>query len=84
MSCGVGHRRSSDAVLLWLWHRPAAAAPIQLLAWEPPHVAVSALKKIKKNFKKRYQLECSSVFPQSWDGVVEFINLSEALEISKI
>ena len=26
-----------DLVLLWLWHRPAAAAPIILLAWEPPY-----------------------------------------------
>ena len=22
--------------LLWLWHRPAGAVPIQSLAWEPP------------------------------------------------
>ena len=27
MSCGVGCRCSSDPVLLWLWHRPAATAP---------------------------------------------------------
>ena len=26
MSCGAGHRRSSDLALLWLWCRPAAAA----------------------------------------------------------
>ena len=25
-----------DPVLLWLWRRPAATAPIQPLAWEPP------------------------------------------------
>ena len=25
-----------DLVLLWLWHRSAATAPIRLLAWEPP------------------------------------------------
>ena len=38
MSCGVGHKHSSDSALLWLWlwlwHRPAAAVPIQVLAWE--------------------------------------------------
>ena len=34
MSCGVGHRCSSDPALLWLWHRPAAAAPTRPLAWE--------------------------------------------------
>ena len=28
VSCGVGHRGGSDTVLLWLWHRPAAVAPI--------------------------------------------------------
>ena len=28
VSCSVGHRPSSDPVLLWLWHRLAAAAPI--------------------------------------------------------
>ena len=33
MSCGVGHRRSSDPVLLWLWLRPAVVGSIQPLAW---------------------------------------------------
>jgi len=28
MICGVGGRCSSDPALLWLWHRPAAAALI--------------------------------------------------------
>ena len=28
VSCGVGHRLGSDLILLWLWRRPAAAAPI--------------------------------------------------------
>ena len=37
VSCGVGHRRSSDAALLWLWCRLAAIAMIQPLAWEPPY-----------------------------------------------
>ena len=32
MSCGVGHRRGSDPVLLWLWCRPATTAPIRSLA----------------------------------------------------
>ena len=35
MSCGVGHRGGSDLALLW--HRSAAAAPIQPLAWELPY-----------------------------------------------
>ena len=39
MSCGVGRRHGSDPPLLWLWRRPAAAAPIGPLAWEPPRAA---------------------------------------------
>ena len=27
-SCGVGYRCGSDMALLWLWCRPATAAPI--------------------------------------------------------
>ena len=33
MNCGVGRRRSSDPALLWLWCRPVASAPSQLLAY---------------------------------------------------
>ena len=47
MSCGVGCRRGSDLVLLWLWCRPAAVAPIRPLAWEPPYAVGTALKKKK-------------------------------------
>ena len=36
VSCGVGHRCGSDPVLLWLWCKPMAIAPIHPLAWEPP------------------------------------------------
>ena len=43
MSCGVGHKYDSDLVLLWLWYRPAVAALIWPLAWEP-----LALKRQKK------------------------------------
>ena len=49
MSCGVGHRRSSDPGLLW--YRLVAIAPIQLLAWEPPYTMGVALK--SKKTKKR-------------------------------
>ena len=50
MSCGVGHRRGLDLVLLWLWHRPAAVAPIGPLAWEPPRAAGVALKSKEKKY----------------------------------
>ena len=48
VSCGVRRRCGSDLVLLWLWHRPAATAPIRPLAWEPPYVVGAALEKTKK------------------------------------
>ena len=44
MSCDVGYRHGSDPVLLWLWHRLAAMALIQPLAWEPPYAVDVALK----------------------------------------
>ena len=47
MSCGVGRRHSSDPLLLWLWCRLAAAAPIQPLAWELPYAIGAAIKRIK-------------------------------------
>ena len=52
-SCGVGHRRGLDPVLLWLWHRPAATAPIRPLAWKPPHATGAAPEKTKKKKKRR-------------------------------
>ena len=36
---------------MWLWRRPAAIAPIQPLAWEPPYATSAALK--KHTHKKR-------------------------------
>uniref|UniRef100_A0A8D0J2X9 Neuroguidin n=1 Tax=Sus scrofa TaxID=9823 RepID=A0A8D0J2X9_PIG len=34
--CCGGCRRGTDSVLLWLWRRPEAIAPIRPLAWERP------------------------------------------------
>ena len=45
VSCGIGPRCGSDAVLLWLWHMLTAIAQIQPLAWEPPYAAGVALKR---------------------------------------
>ena len=58
MSCGVGRRHGLDLMLLWLWCRPEATAPIQPLAWEPPYATGAALKrqKTKKNW-------CSTASP---------------------
>ena len=51
MSCGVGHRRSSDPALLWLWHRPLATTPTRPVAWDPPYAKGAALEKTKKKKK---------------------------------
>ena len=67
MSCGVGCRGGLDPALLWLWHRPAATAPIRLLAWEPPYAAGVALEKAKKKKKDKIKM-------------VNFINQSQARE----
>ena len=51
MSCGVGLRRGSDPVLLWLWCRPTSVAAIWPLDWECPYAAGVALKSKKKKKK---------------------------------
>ena len=48
----VDYRHGLDSSLLWLWCRPAAVAPIQPLAWEPPYaVGVNHPPKKKKKEK---------------------------------
>ena len=47
--CGVGRRRGSDPLLLWL----AAVAPINPGAWEPQCTGGVGLKKKKKKKKER-------------------------------
>ena len=51
MSCGIGHRCGSDPMLLWLWHKMAAVAPIQPLAWEPPFASKKNKNKNKDIIK---------------------------------
>ena len=61
MGRGVGDRCSSDLALLWLWHRPAALAPIGPLAWKPPYavsVALKGKKKKKRNVETRTLIHC--------------------------
>jgi len=53
VSCGVVCRCGSDPVLLWLWCRAAAVAPIRPLAWEPPYARGVALKRPKKKKRKK-------------------------------
>ena len=40
-------------MLLWLWHRPVAAAPTGPLAWEPPYALGVALEKAKSQKEKK-------------------------------
>ena len=51
MSCGVGCRRSSGLVLLWLW-LGLAVALIRSLAWKPPYAMGSALKSKKEKIQQ--------------------------------
>ena len=55
----------SDPVLLWLWSRLAATAPIRPLAWEPPYAGGAALgkkgKKTQKKKKKHPNIHCSTI-----------------------
>ena len=45
MSGGIVHRCGSDIELLWLWCRPVATAPVQLLPLEPPYAMSAALER---------------------------------------
>ena len=53
VSCGVGRRCGSDPELLWLWHRPAATALIQPLAWETPYALGVGLNRQKPKKKRQ-------------------------------
>ena len=46
-----------DPMLLWLWHRWAAAAPIRPLAWELPCVTGAAMKSKNQKTQKGTQIE---------------------------
>ena len=59
MSCAVDCRLGSDPALLWLWCRPAAIAPIRLLAWEPPYAAGAAQEMAQKKKFKKHTILCT-------------------------
>ena len=48
--------------MLWLWHKKATIAPVQPLAWEPPHAAGAALHR-----QKNTHLICKNVLFESED-----------------
>ena len=51
----------NDPALLWLWHRPAAIAPIRPLAWESPQAVGIGCgcgpKKPKKKKEKKKKVQ---------------------------
>ena len=53
MSCSIDHRCGLDPTLLWLWCRPAAAAPIRPLA-----TAGGALKSGGKKTSSKIHKKC--------------------------
>ena len=61
MSCGLVCRCSLDPVLPWLWRRLVATALIQPLDWEPPYAMGVALKKTKRQKKKKNYLAIEAV-----------------------
>ena len=71
MSCGVGGKLGSYPTP-WLWYRPAAAAPIQPLAWEPPYAIDAAINFKKQNKTKLFIISKSRLFIKK----VKFFNSS--------
>ena len=77
MSSGVGHRRGLDPVLLWLWHRPAATAPIRPLAWEHTYSAGAALKRHKKWLVGDFHVCLQVKFPANASGSEKAVGFSD-------
>ena len=82
MSYGVGCRHGLDLALLSLWHRLAAAAPNQPLAWELICATDAALKKIKNKIKNN-QFEMTSILKKIEGSMTSPIILSLFLPKSK-
>ena len=57
-SCGVGLSCGSDLVLLQLWSRPLAAAPIRPLARELPYAVGVVVKRKKESCVKVIYVLC--------------------------
>ena len=47
-----------DPAWLWLWYRPAATAPNQPLAWEPPYAMGVAVERQKDKKRNKKEKEC--------------------------
>ena len=82
MSCGVGHGCGSDLVLLWLWHRLAALAPIPPLAWESPYAVGAALKKQKEKEIQSFNLSLKLCFYSIFVYSFQSTNLNTCCALS--
>ena len=77
MSCGVGHKRGLDPMLLW--YRLAAASQIQPLAQELPYTSPAALKR-KKPLKHTHTHKYTQMwnYPNTKSNLVVFKDSSSA------
>ena len=85
MCCGVGGTQGSDPVeLLWLWHRLVAVAPIQPLAWVPPHFMGTApfVPPPKKKAKEKEEKELNFRGKKRQVEILELKN--RIIEIKKV
>jgi len=68
VSCGVGCRCGLDLVLLRLWCRLVATAPIRPLAWEPPCAMSVALENTERQKKKKKKKGLEKIFEREVTG----------------
>ena len=68
-----------DPEFLWLWHRPAATAPIRPLAWEPPCAVSAALEKAERQKKKKEKIKSDDASNGSCDQVQDLSSHSQIL-----
>ena len=68
MSCGISHRCGLDLALLWLWHRPAATAPIQASPSLGVPYALDAAQKKKKKKSRFLRQKGNCAFPEDLDN----------------
>jgi len=82
VSCGVGRRCGSDLALLWLWCRPAAAAPIRSLAWEPPYAVGAAQEMAKRQKQNKTKQKTKIVSKMTRDSFDKFVLLEPVSYLS--
>ena len=75
-SFSTGHRCLLDPELLWLWHKPEAAAPIQPLAWELSYATGVAIKRKRKKERNQRSEEVVHIQKQML-GILGIKHLTE-------